>query len=254
MTQATSKRDAVIKRIKALLARAGDAGSTYDEAIFAARKAAEMMDEWELSEADIDSHSGGRDAGYEKKAVRPGAFWQEKLYDNLAVAVGDYCGAYVYRRPLGERQRRGEYVFYGALPDVTLAHWMTDMLANFILTGCERDAEKSGCLKSGGKLLNEFRNGYLITAGVTLSKRLRNLIAERNRRYRGSTLPALMDRRLNAKTDLIKAGVKIVPSDGKKKRTYMVPSDSINQGRQRAEAAPLNPAFSGANETPLLSS
>lgn len=228
----------VIKKVKALLARAGDAGSTEAEALKAAQVAAKLMDEHAISSAEIDQSQ----ILYERQTVTPNHLWHEPFLFWVTTTLADFTGTYGYR------SRRAcssgyDFVFYGDPADAIFAKYLAESLTNFIVAGCEDETRQRG-LK--GRARDMFRKGYLIAAAQRISARLRSLIAERNQRYVGTTLPALPDRSAAAKAHLLSDGRKMRRAPAR--RSVNVHAESIAAGERRADQAQFHRGV-GQNET-----
>ncbi len=243
---AVSQRQKTILKVKALLARAADRASTADEALKAASIAAKLMDEHRLSNADVDADTPG-DAFYADFKIP--FHWQWPIYVNITVRIAQFAGCYGYTELKANNQR--VIIFYGDEGDVVFADWLLRSVGDFILLGCEEYVETSG--KTGSDL-NSRRKGYLLAAAIRINERLRDMIAEREARYAGSTVPALIDRTTQAKNALIKA------SNGGFNPAPMPPEemthadrDVIREGKARADRASFNSGIAGEGAKKRLS-
>lgn len=113
-------RKALIEKIKALLAKTVANGCTEAEAMAALAKAREMMAAYSVGEGDLAA--GGEEVVREARTVSD----RDKIRESLATAVGAFCGCQAW---IGAFETVN---FYGFEGDALFAHWLLDMLADFV--------------------------------------------------------------------------------------------------------------------------
>lgn len=113
-------RSALVQKIRALLAKTVANGCTEGEAMAALAKARQLMDEHEIGDADLQFGGEAVNAGAERKPDRDGV--RQKLH----IAVGRFCGCH------GWRGGFEELVYCGLASETIFAHWLLDMLADFV--------------------------------------------------------------------------------------------------------------------------
>ena len=113
--------DKLKSRTQALRAKTIDNGCTEDEALSAAAKVAELLDRHDLSLTDVEI----REEHCERLAYET---WRRKRIplDSCVGAVADFCDCRVWREknPTGEFR----YVFFGLRSDVTVAHYLIELI------------------------------------------------------------------------------------------------------------------------------
>lgn len=120
--------DKLKARIQALRAKTINNGCTEDEALSAASKVAELLDRYDLSLTDVEM----REASCERLEYET---WRKKRIpiDGCVGAVAHFCDCRVWR----EKSQTGEarYVFFGLRSDVTVAHYLTELIDTAVRSG-----------------------------------------------------------------------------------------------------------------------
>lgn len=113
-------------KIKALLAKTVDNGCTEAEAMSAAIKAKQLMDDHQITFTDLDFEAEGvvrgKAEGPENRKIN--------LQDRLAGAVAAYCDVKHWHKSDGYRQRT-RVIFFGLRSDVEFANWLLKALEAF---------------------------------------------------------------------------------------------------------------------------
>jgi hypothetical protein len=117
----TAGLDKLRARIQALRAKTIDNGCTEDEALSAASKVAELLDRHDLSLSDIEL----REERCERAEFATGRRKRIPL-DQCIGAVAEFCDCRVWREKAASGELR--YVFFGLRADVTVAHYLTELI------------------------------------------------------------------------------------------------------------------------------
>jgi hypothetical protein len=128
-------RNAIIDKIKALLAKTTENGATEAEMLAALDKAAAMQDAYGVSDADLQLTK-------EKKAILhpdPDATDTHGIKWRLSYAVGRFCNVEIFRRSHVPGLR-----MIGLPSDAEFAAWLLNALADFVFG--ELQAHLIGCL------------------------------------------------------------------------------------------------------------
>lgn len=144
------KTDKLIERITRLLAMAGDASSP-NEALIAARRARKLMDQHEITRADIESAEHGASQFKETVTNRQGAVlkaWVRRLHS--AVGVLHDCHAVFITGLPGFVQ----YTFRGFAADAIVGKLTFD----YLVEACDRACKRSNTYGVSEK--NFFRMGF----------------------------------------------------------------------------------------------
>jgi hypothetical protein len=131
-----AKRDSIIEKIKALLAKTTENGATEAEMLAALDKASAMMDAYDITDDEV------REAKDEKAILHadpPNLKDPHKIKWRLSHAIGEFCGVQIFR----SRHQTG-LKCVGAPSDVQFAVWLLDSLADFVFA--ELYAHLIGCL------------------------------------------------------------------------------------------------------------
>jgi Protein of unknown function (DUF2786) len=117
-------RNAIIEKIKALLAKTTERGATEHEMLAALDKAAAMRDAYEISDEELQLTK-------EEKAILhadpPDLTDPHRIKWRLAAGVSEFCGVQIYRT----RHEAGLKCI-GMPSDVQFAMWLLDTLADFV--------------------------------------------------------------------------------------------------------------------------
>jgi hypothetical protein len=130
------RRNAIIEKIKALLAKTTENGATEAEMLSALDRAAAMMEAYSITDADVQL------TREEKVALHtdaPDVTDPHKIKWRLTHAVSEFCGVLIYRR-----SHETGLKCIGMPSDVQFAMWLLDTLADFVFA--ELYAHLVGCL------------------------------------------------------------------------------------------------------------
>lgn len=131
-----ANRNAIIEKIKALLAKTTENGATEAEMLSALDKASAMMGAYEVTDEDVQLTKEERVMLH---ADAPDVTDPHKIKWRLTHAVGQFCGVEIYRRA-----HETGLKCIGMPSDVQFAMWLLDTLADFVFA--ELYAHLIGCL------------------------------------------------------------------------------------------------------------
>ena len=129
-------RNAIIEKIKALLAKTTANGATEAEMMSALDKASAMMDAYDITDADVQD---AKDEAAMLHADPPDLKDPHRIKWRLCHGVSEFCGVQIYR----SRRETGLQCI-GMPSDVQFAMWLLDTLADFAFD--ELYAHLIGCL------------------------------------------------------------------------------------------------------------
>jgi hypothetical protein len=129
-------RNAIIDKIKALLAKTTANGATEAEMMSALDKASAMMDAYDITDADVQV---AKDEAAMLHADPPDLKDPHNIKWRLSYGVAQFCGVQIYR----SRHETGLKCI-GMPSDVQFAMWLLDSLADFVFA--ELYAHLIGCL------------------------------------------------------------------------------------------------------------
>jgi hypothetical protein len=159
----TEKREGLLNKIRALMAKTVKHGCTEEEALAALAKARAMMDVYEITDDELALTK-------EEKAILrsepPGSKDPHRIKALLVQAVADFCGCRAWRGR--DRALR----FCGLPADVQLATWLLDMLTAFV--EAELVEHLMGTIAEG-QHRREVIRGFVMGCTARISDRLDEL-------------------------------------------------------------------------------
>ena len=117
-------RNAIIEKIKALLAKTTENGATEAEMMSALDKASAWMDAYDITDEDVQLT---REEKAMLHADPPDLRDPHRIKWRIGIAVGEFCGVQIYR----SRHETG-LKCVGMPVDVQFAMWLLDNLADFV--------------------------------------------------------------------------------------------------------------------------
>ncbi|WP_315921285.1 DUF2786 domain-containing protein [Mesorhizobium sp. SP-1A] len=222
------KREALIAKIKALLAKTIENGATEQEALTAAAKAAELMEKYDIEigdEEDVDDEVINNDHTF------PPEFHNHIM--TVSMAIAELCEVEVIGLVNDARLRTG-YRIYGLPVDVEIAQYLHEI----IITAMKYEMTRA----SGGWMLYVPRkreiaqHSFLDGLTERLAERIRELAWARQHKKTGNALVV-------AKDALIKAAMEDVETFKTRKRRRDVDGKALLNGLEAANRINLNPAL-----------
>jgi hypothetical protein len=132
--------DRLKARIQALRAKTVENGCTEQEALAAAAKVADLLDQHDLSLSDVEI----RQEPCERVVVET---WrrQRVALDGCVNAIAAFCDCQVWREKNSQGEHR--YVFFGLSPDVAVAHYIADLVSTAMAVEVSRFKSTAGYLR-----------------------------------------------------------------------------------------------------------
>lgn len=147
----TEKREAMARKIRALLAKAEDSAATEAEAMSAANKAKELLDKYQLDIGAVGLMEEGFDELRASSETKESAriqkiigFWVGKYTDTIGLSMGQGRG----------KPSVGTY--FGLKSDVIFAVWLAQSLEKYVL----RNSEPFKCF--GKDYYKSYRDGVCL--------------------------------------------------------------------------------------------
>jgi Protein of unknown function (DUF2786) len=132
--------DRLKARIQALRAKTVENGCTEQEALAAAAKVAELLDQHDLSLSDVEI----REEPCERAVVE--TYRRQRVpLDGCVNAIAAFCDCRVWREKNSEGEHR--YVFFGLSPDVAVAHYIADLVSTAMVVEASRFKLTAGYLR-----------------------------------------------------------------------------------------------------------
>jgi hypothetical protein len=229
------RRAKIIERVRALLAMTTKNGCTEAEAMAAATKAAELMEQYDLELKDVKSLEDERIAQQSKPFAddgRPREMHAAGIY--VATAIANFFDCKCWRNAT-------EIIFFGMKDDVELAHAMLSMI-RLAMDRELMDFKASDAGKRGGhprSVMVSFMKGM----GHRLSNRLTQIKANRtaNVRAKGKDLVVVKGNLVEAAYAELMRGVNLKPRPQKPIKNELAYSagveagDRVNLGNKEVE-------------------
>ena len=132
--------DRLKARIQALRAKTVENGCTEQEALAAAAKVAELLDQHDLSLSDVEI----REEPCERAVVE--TYRRQRVpLDGCVNAIAAFCDCRVWREKNSQGEHR--YVFFGLSPDVAVAHYIADLVSTAMAVEASRFKRTAGYLR-----------------------------------------------------------------------------------------------------------
>jgi hypothetical protein len=234
MSEAKKKSHAdIVKKIMKFLAMTVGRGAGEAEAIFAARKAAELMAEYDISLADLSDKPQANEAIYKSHAFDPE--FTRAVY-NIIKAISDLCRVKILTNgPLS-----GRVSIIGMDVDVAIAEYLLDVCTTAMRYEVDK-ASRAWLLQT--KLLPRRRESFLAGMAERLDERLRELAWARSKA--GNALVVLTDAVVN--DVLKKRGSKMTTGNN---RGRVADDTGLAHGRLAGDSISLNNALHGRSNDP----
>lgn len=194
-----TKRDDVIRKVRACLARAKDAAAGATEAETAARQAEALMRKYNLEMADVIMEELANPINLTWTYVRTNMFKNNKAVIKdlqkwpqwIAVPCAEMYDCHAASRWVdGEGKVIG---FFGYKLDVDVCVWTYD----YLLDCCRRASLKvsEGEAWAHGVSINVYRKAFREGMATEISSRLKQLMEERSREIRGTGMSLVLSKR-----------------------------------------------------------
>lgn len=229
----TGGKAKIAAKVRALLSKKVQNGCTEQEALDAARKAAELMREYQLAASDVELLEDGfaeNFIGDKRKDEFP-------AYSDLAGTIARLTGteAIAHR----DREHGARISFFGLKADADFALWLCSSLGDFILAGCSRFIieQKAAAPMNGRSTAAMWKRSYITGATIRIAERLAELADAQESALRApSASKSLVVR---GKHDLVaeelaRRGVRLTQGRG---RTVTIDQSAFESGIARGEAA-----------------
>lgn len=198
-----TKRDSVIRKIKACLARAAEgSGATPEEAAIAARQAEGLMRKYNIEMAQVIMEDLNDPRSFSWAYVRTNMFKNNKAFIKKVQDWPQWIAvpcAKLYDCHASIRMVDGDgYViaFFGYKMDVDVCCWVYD----YLLDCCRRRSLEiqEWEAMTAGLTLNKYRKQFRAGMAIELARRLVKLAEDRNREMAKGGGTALVVRKLSA--------------------------------------------------------
>lgn len=160
-----SDREKLIAKIKALLSMTVENGASEAEMFMGLSRARKLMDEHGVTENDLKFN--GETVGAYRKVKTD----FDKIRDQLVTPVGTFCECRSWKEGSSDT-----LTFCGLTSEAMFAHWLLDMLADFVIRAVENHQAQHGVrMRSGPRLSRMERESFIYGCTGRIAYRLLEL-------------------------------------------------------------------------------
>lgn len=220
-------------RLQALRAKTIANGCTEEEALAAAAKVAELLDQHDLSISDLEI----REEQCEKSAIDT----KRKQRQPISVcvpAIAEYCDCKVWM----EKEESGiRYVFFGLRPSIEMAHYVYDVIFTAIQSGWEHYVRNQRFIRHRRDEKGAFQFGMAVSIAEKLTE-MKVLRDEVNRRGTGRDLVLVRHAIVDAEYEKLGLTLRRGRASGKK-----VDASAFQAGHVAGQSLDLHPGLHGTS-------
>ena len=218
-------------RLQALRAKTIANGCTEEEALAAAAKVAELLDQHDLSISDLEI----REEQCEKSAIET----RRKQRQPISVcvpAIAEYCDCKVWM----EKDESGiRYVFFGLRPSIEMAHYVYDVIFAAIHSGWDQYVRSQRFIRHRRDEKGAFQFGM----AVSIAEKLTDMKIQRdesNRRSSGRDLVVVRHAIVDSEYEKLNLNLRQGRASGKK-----VDATAFHAGQAAGQSLDLHPGLHG---------
>jgi hypothetical protein len=228
--------DKLKARIQALRAKTIDNGCTEEEALSAAAKVAELLDRHDLSLTDIEI----REEQCERAEFET---WRKKRIplDGCVGAVAEFCDCRVWREKNATSEFR--YVFFGLRSDVTVAHYLTDLIDTAVRTELGRYKASREYLRFRHKERHMANASFALGMVSSIATKLAAMKTERDKANRSTGRDLVVVKAAIVDEELAKLDLNLRRVRG---ASRMVSTTAFEAGSTAGASFAINPGIGAA--------
>ena len=218
-------------RLQALRAKTTANGCTEEEALAAAAKVAQLLDQHDLSLSDLEI----RQELCEKSAIDTRRKQRQPI-SACVPAIAEYCDCKVWL----EKDDSGiRYVFFGLRPSIEMAHYVYDVIMSAMRGGWEDYVRSQRLIRHRRDEKGSFQFGM----AVSIAEKLTAMKVERdeaNRRSSGRDLMVVRHAVVDAEYERLNLNLRRGRASGKK-----VEASAFQAGQAAGQSLTLRPGVGG---------
>ncbi|WP_096703268.1 DUF2786 domain-containing protein [Magnetospirillum sp. 15-1] len=218
-------------RLQALRAKTIANGCTEEEALAAAAKVAQLLDQHDLSMGDLEI----REEQCEKSVIATGRKQRQPI-SACVPAIAEYCDCKVWL----EKDESGiRYVFFGLRPSIEMARYVYDVIASALQGGWQHYVSSQRFIRHR----HDEKGSFLFGMAVSIAEKLTDMKAERdeaNRRSSRRDLVVLRHAIVDAEYEKLNLNLRRRRASGKK-----VEASAFNAGHAAGQSVALRPGVGG---------
>ncbi|HEV2678336.1 MAG TPA: DUF2786 domain-containing protein [Aliidongia sp.] len=229
----TADLDKLTARIQALRAKTIDNGCTEEEALSAAAKVAELLDRHDLSLSDVEL----RAEPCQQLAFETGRKKRIPL-DGCVSAVAEFCDCKIWREKNGAGAFR--YVFFGLRADVTVAHYLTDLIDSAVRTELGNFKNSRDYQRFPHKERHLANSSFALGMVASIADKLHTLKCARDDANRSTGRDLVLVKNSVVEAELAKLDLKL--RTVRSSRRFISP-EAYDAGGAAGEALAINPGI-----------
>ncbi len=158
------KRNSIIKKIQLLKAKTVSNGCSEAEAISAAEKILQLLNEYDLTMTEVEMKS----QVFQDSSIEVDGIVKKPIHD-LVTSIGLFTDTKVW---FEKGNKKYNYHFFGSLNDVEFAHYLFDLLSNSMDFEYSKFQKTSLYKEIGGR---KARSSFYKGMAIRLNQRLREM-------------------------------------------------------------------------------
>lgn len=205
--------DKVTRRIHALLQKTKSNGCTEQEAMRAAEKAGELMDQFNLSISDIQI----RDTACVQISIPVGGKVRPS-WSSIVVALGEYCDGIVW---FSKRSGEATFEAFGLKHDMEIFEFIYGVIKDAIMSETEK-FKMSDVYKEAQyyKKARTATTSFQVGMAVSISAKLREMKSERIMEVERTGRELVMVKEERVRSEFKKIGISLKTTYGTSRRSY----------------------------------
>jgi Protein of unknown function (DUF2786) len=242
--ESASKREALIKRIRALQSKTLENGCTEQEALAATELAAKLIDKFGFDQSELEMKL---EPLTEDTYLGPYKTLQGSLF--VAMATASYCDVHMFRAHNG---RRWILKTFGRESDVAVANYLLNMFATAFMSEW-REYCKSYSARTGQAMTVErgkLKKAFDLGMGNRLSKRLKEMKEARNKHIDPNSGRTGQDLVVLKNAVVDEEFAKRYKTKSRSTRGSPINADAYHAGQAAGDRVAINPGV-GTQNAPL---
>ena len=230
-SQHTADLEKLKGRIQALRAKTVENGCTEEEALSAAAKVADLLDQYDLSLTDIELREEACERAEFETRRKQGI-----PLDACIPAIAAFADCKVWR----EKNQFGEFriVFFGLRADVAVAHYLCDLVDTAMLTEVERFKVTAGYRRYRPSDRRKVSTSFLHGMSSSIAAKLRAMKAQRDAAHKVTGRDLVVVKSAVVEDELAKLGLSF---SKRRQAQRTVAKDAFDAGHVAGQSVAINP-------------
>ncbi|MEI7606973.1 MAG: DUF2786 domain-containing protein [Rhodospirillaceae bacterium] len=218
-------------RIQALRSKTVENGCTEEEALSAAAKVADLLDQYDLSLTDIELREEPCERAEFETRRKQGI-----PLDACIPAIAEFTDCKVWR----EKNQLGEFrfVFFGMRPDVAVAQYLCELIDVAMLTEVERFKRTAGYRRYHPNDRRAVSTSFLHGMASSIAAKLRAMKVQRDTAHKVTGRDLVVVKSAVVEDELAKLGMNF---STRRRTRRMVAKDAFEAGHVAGQSVAINP-------------